>query len=286
MAVITFMELGKSLNWNDHAQNVEWRYQQARFQTPVVIAIVVSKPDFRTPPMTNGHVMLALQYGVHAMERTGVLHGTPLIAVKVEVTLFGRPVGTVSLTRTKSYSKIGSTPSDNTTQLSTHDSAGNQSSSLSDPATGRFTDPRFWGVSLQYRYYKDEERDTIFKVFGCIMEAMIILAYDGNYVLFDKLTARGTGKIDASGQIKTFELDMRAMAPRNPEMGLISSSLLMLAEFYLRTIPKWFSSSEVAEIDFAVEQEIPRSGPMLQARGLLKMISFRPLATNGSITTA
>ncbi|KAG7006575.1 hypothetical protein G7Y79_00014g037500 [Physcia stellaris] len=285
MAVITFMELGKSLNWNDHTQNVERRYH-GRFQTPVMIAIVVSKPDFRTPPMTNGHVMLALQYGVHSMERTGRLDGTPLIAVKVEVTLFGRPVGTVSITRTKTYSRIGSAPSDNTTQLSTHGSVGNQTSTLSDPATGQFTDPRFWGLSLQYRYYKDEEKDTVFKVFGCIMEAMIILAYDGNYVLFDKLTARGTGKRDASGLIKTFELDLRAVAPQNPEMGLVSSSLLMLAEFYLWTIPNWWSNSKVAEMDFAVEQEILKPGLMLQARGVLKMISFRPLAANGSIATA
>ena len=163
MAVITFMELRKFFGWTENAQNVEWRYQSARFQTPVMIAIVVSKTDFRTPPMTNGHVMLALRAGIHAMKRTGVLWGTPLIGVNVMVTLFGRPVGRVSLSRTKSYSEIGSTPSDNTMQLSTHDSAGNHTSIVSDfPATGRFTDPRFPGVSIPYEFHG--EKDTIFKV--------------------------------------------------------------------------------------------------------------------------
>ena len=118
------------------------------------------------------------------------------------------------------------------------------------------------------------------------MEAMIILAYDGNYILFDKLAARGTGKIDAHGAINTFELEMRAVAPRNPPMGLISSSMLVVAELYLMTIENWWSRQEVRCLDFAVELDSPGSRPTVHAQGLLKMINFRPLTANGSIATA
>ena len=175
------------------------------------------------------------------------------------------------------------------THLTMRDPSDGGNSALSAekdfPARGRFTDARFPGLDINYQFVKKDDPDD-YNVFTPFMEAMIILAYDGPYVLFTRLEARSIGRHVGSTGMK---LDLKAAPPAHPAMSLVSSAVLMLAAMYSKAFTPFIPRQPPRLIDsiFSIEQELPGSRSVVQVQGSFRFtILPSRLTVNASVATA
>ena len=97
------------------------------------------------------------------------------------------------------------------------------------PHSGLFPDRRFPGVDLQYRLHGPNHGS--YSPFTGIMEALIIIAYDGPFILFTHLTAKSAPALSSMfpehGELR---LEVSALPSRNLQMNLVGSVPVMAAE--------------------------------------------------------
>lgn len=156
--------------------------------TPVVISIQViehQKPDI--PVLTNGHVMLALYAGVVYMSETRSFSVT-----KVEIYISEVLIGIARfIKRPRSQNVAGQLPK---TLADIHVDNLEAHSNIDD--RGRYEDATVPRLAIDYEFTgrKVNSEDT----FTCLMEAFMILSYDGdvNFHALNAVSASGNAGLN------------------------------------------------------------------------------------------
>ena len=215
--------------------------------------------------------------------------GDTFFPVKIVVNLFGKSVGEVSVYPAALKIGVGNGTAANSTRLTMRDPSDGRISALSTdnafPDRGRITDARFPDLAITYQFVKRDDPDD-YNVFTPFMEAMIILAYDGPFVLFIRLEAVSIGRhVGYTGM----KLELKAAPSALPAMELVSAAVLLLAAMYARAFPPYSPGQPRRLIDsiFSLEQEVPRSRSVVQVQGSFRFMKLPlRLTVNASVATA
>ncbi|KAI4137456.1 MAG: hypothetical protein L6R39_007275 [Caloplaca ligustica] len=205
--------------------------------------------------------MLALYAGVAFMSELRVFYTT-----KIEVTMFGHPVGVIWIAQKPWMVPATETISNQTAHTSTNnlDILSGRSAIEAVPDQGRYTNPAVPRMAMDYTLSRRKVNSE--DILTCIMEGLLIIAYDGPGP-FSYLNA-----VSASGAVA---MNLHAIITPGghqrpgPEQFAMSTFLFFLSTFY-SVSKRW------DDMDFVVLLHDPDRGgtttPVARAEGFVLKI--------------
>ena len=204
--------------------------------------------DPSIPTLSIGHVMLALDAGVAFMSEIRSFYIT-----RIDVSIFEKPIGVLWI-RTRRWLPDGAIANQPAQLISNSSIKDDRFNATGDdvPDSGVYTDTGTPGMELHYTFNPRKVKSE--DIFTCLMEAFLILTYEGYTMGFNHLDAV-SAPLPPRLALNIHKSDR--YVPRNDVIGNL---LWLIMQFYA-------TQKRFNEIDFVMIINAPGHAPMDWAAG-------------------